>query len=238
MHIFEREVNGCRYRIAAQSVWDTERGRSVARQVVLGPAASPPTADLGGTRTVGTRSVGDVGALVWVAEQLDLVGHIDRACGGVGAKNGPSVGELVGGVDIDALYAQFVASPNQTFAAGTYDDVGWGDWSSSDLVTTYVTGDLRLAGTGSGAGVLVVDGDLDVTGEFEFAGIIIVTGDVRFTGGGSGTHLWGSLMTKGSAEVDVSGSAEIIYSSVVLDTLETSITTNSGYSTVYYGERN
>ena len=95
MHVFEREVNGHRYRIAAQSVWDSTRGRSVARQVVLGPAAAPPVADLGATRTVGTQAVGDVGALVWVTEQLDLIAHIDRACGDLGARNGPSVGELV-----------------------------------------------------------------------------------------------------------------------------------------------
>ena len=94
VHIFEREVGGHRYRIAAQSVWDPVRGRSVARQVVLGPVALPPVVDLRATRTVGTRGVGDVGALVWVAEQLDLVAHIDRACGALGAKNGPSVGEL------------------------------------------------------------------------------------------------------------------------------------------------
>src|SRR6202158_4127495 len=94
MHIFEREVNGHRYRIAAQSVWDSKEGRSVARQVVLGPAEPPPLADLRATHTVGTRALGDVGALVWVAEQLDLVGHIDRACGNLGAKGGPSVGEL------------------------------------------------------------------------------------------------------------------------------------------------
>jgi transposase len=94
MHIFERNVNGRRYRIAAQSVWDSARGRSVARQVVLGPADSPSVADLGATRTVGTQAVGDVGALIWVAEQLDLIEHIDRACGDLGAKNGPSVGEL------------------------------------------------------------------------------------------------------------------------------------------------
>lgn len=94
MHVFEREVNGHRYRIAAQSVWDADRGRSVARQVVLGPAAPPPVADLRATRTVGTRALGDVGALIWVAEQLDLVAHIDRACGKLGAKGGPSVGEL------------------------------------------------------------------------------------------------------------------------------------------------
>ena len=78
MHIFEREVNVHLYRIAAQSVWDVHKGRSVARQVVLGPVAAPPIADLSATRTVGTRAVGDVGALVWVAEQLDLIGHIDR----------------------------------------------------------------------------------------------------------------------------------------------------------------
>jgi len=95
MHIFEREMRGRHYRIAAQSVWDSARNRSVARQVVLGPADSPPKAELGETRTVGTRAVGDVGALLWVAEQLDLVEHIDRACAGHGAKDGPSVGEMV-----------------------------------------------------------------------------------------------------------------------------------------------
>ncbi len=100
MHVFEREVKGHRYRIAAQSVWDPARGRSVARQVVLGPAAAPPTADLGATRTVGTRAVGDVGALVWIAEQLDLVGHIDRACKDLGAGDGPSIGELAVAVAI------------------------------------------------------------------------------------------------------------------------------------------
>ncbi len=96
MHIFERVVDGRRYRIAAQSVWDARQKRSVARQVVLGPADLAPSADLGATCTVGTRAVGDVGALLWVAEQLDLVGHIDRACGlGHGAKNGPTLGEMV-----------------------------------------------------------------------------------------------------------------------------------------------
>jgi transposase len=100
MHVFEREVNGRRYRIAAQSVWDPVGGRSVARQVVLGPATAAPVADLAATRTVGTRAVGDVGALIWVAEQLDLIGHIDRACGNVGAKDGPSVGELAVAVAI------------------------------------------------------------------------------------------------------------------------------------------
>jgi len=38
--------------------------------------------------------------LIWVAEQLDLIGHIDRACGNLGAKSGPSIGELAVAVAI------------------------------------------------------------------------------------------------------------------------------------------
>jgi len=100
MHVFERDVNGRRYRIAAQSVWDPVRGRSVARQTVPGPATAAPVADLSATRTVGTQAIGDVGALIWVAEQLDLIGQIDRACGNLGATGGPSVGELAVAVAI------------------------------------------------------------------------------------------------------------------------------------------
>src|SRR6266851_8525107 len=95
MNIFEREVGGRRYRIASQSVWDPGRQRPFARQAVLGPADPPPVADLALVRTVGTQRVGDVGALVWVAEQLDLIGLIDRACGQKGPEDGPTVGEIV-----------------------------------------------------------------------------------------------------------------------------------------------
>lgn len=95
MNIFEREVGGRRYRIASQSLWDPVRQRPFARQAVLGPADAPPVADLGLTRTVGARRLGDVGALVWVAEQLDLVRLIDQACGVQGPANGPTVGEMV-----------------------------------------------------------------------------------------------------------------------------------------------
>lgn len=95
MNVFEREVGGRRYRIAAQSLWDSVRQRPFARQIVLGPADAAPVADLSLTRTVGTKRVGDVGALVWVAEQLDLVKLIDKACGIQGPTQGPTVGEMV-----------------------------------------------------------------------------------------------------------------------------------------------
>jgi len=95
MNIFEREVGGRRYRIASQSVWDPVRQRSFARQAVLGPADPPPVADLGLTRTVGARRVGDVGALAWVSEQLELIKLIDQACGVTAPANGPAIGEMV-----------------------------------------------------------------------------------------------------------------------------------------------
>jgi len=95
MNIFERQVGGRRYRIASQSLWDPAKQRPFARQAVLGSADPAPVADLGSTRTVGTRLVGDIGALVWVAEQLDLIRLIDQACGLKAPRGGPTVGEMV-----------------------------------------------------------------------------------------------------------------------------------------------
>ena len=95
MNIFERCVGGRRYHIASQSLWDSARQRPFARQAALGPADAPPVADLALTRTIGTRRVGDAGALVWVAEQLDLVKLVDQACGLRKPADGPTVGEMV-----------------------------------------------------------------------------------------------------------------------------------------------
>jgi hypothetical protein len=95
MNFFERTIGGRRYRIASQSEWDPARQRPFARQAVLGPADPPPVVDLGLVHTIGTRRIGDVGALVWVAEQLDLVKLIDRACALSAPTEGPTVGEMV-----------------------------------------------------------------------------------------------------------------------------------------------
>src|ERR1700682_1423562 len=95
MNIFVRQVGGRRYRIASQSVWDPAKQRPFARQAVLGSADPAPVADLGMTRTIGTRLVGVMGPLVWVAEQLDLIKLIDQACGLKPPRGGPTVGEMV-----------------------------------------------------------------------------------------------------------------------------------------------
>jgi transposase len=95
MNVFERQVGGRRYRVASQSLWDSAKQRPFARQAVLGPADPPPVVDLASTRTVGSRRIGDVGALVWVAEQLDLIKLIDQAFGLAGPTDGPTLGEMV-----------------------------------------------------------------------------------------------------------------------------------------------
>jgi len=105
LNIFEREVGGRRYRIASQSVWDPGRQRPFARQAVLGPADPPPVADLASVRTIGAQRIGDVGALIWVAEQLDLIGLIDRACGQEGPEGGPTIGEMVVAVAVQRACA-------------------------------------------------------------------------------------------------------------------------------------
>lgn len=105
MHFFERLVDGRLYRVVAQSVWDPRKQQPVSRQVLLGPADPPPVADLARTHTVGTKRVGDTGALGWVAEQLDVVRLIDEACGAAGPAKGPSVGELALGVALQRACA-------------------------------------------------------------------------------------------------------------------------------------
>lgn len=105
MHFFERVVDGRLYRVVAQSVWDPRKQQPVSRQILLGPADPPPVADLAKTRTVGTKRVGDTGALGWVAEQLDVVRLIDEACGVAGLAKGPSVGELALGVALQRACA-------------------------------------------------------------------------------------------------------------------------------------
>jgi len=95
VYFSEKVVGARRYRVAAQAVWDAKAGQAYSRQVVLGPAGPPPRVELSETRTVGRRRVGDVGALVWVAEQLDVVGVINRACGWSGGPKAVSIGEMI-----------------------------------------------------------------------------------------------------------------------------------------------
>lgn len=115
MNVFEREINGRRYRIASQSVWDPKLQRPFARQAVLCSADPPPVADLGSVRTAGRHRIGDAGALAWVAEQLDLVRLIDHACESSRPAEGPTVGEMVLAVAVQRACAPAAKCHLQAF---------------------------------------------------------------------------------------------------------------------------
>ncbi len=152
----------------------------------------------------------------------------------------PSLGET-DPVDVSALVSEFMSVSTNPVTAGTYSNITWGDWNSSQLEVTTVEGDLHLTGNGSGAGVLVVDGDLTIAGDFTFNGLILVRGDVRLTGGGSSVHVYGSVLVTESfnaidSELSVLGTADLFYSSETLNAAQTLINGNPDYVAVYYDE--
>ena len=91
MYFFERVRKGRRFLFVGETEWDAAKQRPRARQIELGPIDSPTGVDLSKTETVGRRRVGDVGALVWVAEQLGVARLIDSCCPSSG--DGPSIGK-------------------------------------------------------------------------------------------------------------------------------------------------
>jgi len=105
MYFFERRVGGRLYRVVAQAVWNPRTKQPVSRQVLLGPADPAPVANLAKTCTLGTKRVGDVGALSWVAEKLDLVRLINEACDQAAGTQGPTVGELAVAVAVQRACA-------------------------------------------------------------------------------------------------------------------------------------
>lgn len=119
MHFFEREVDGRGYRIVAESVWDPVAKRSVSRQVVLGPSDPSCVADLAESEKVGEMRLGDVGALSWVAEQVDAVGIINRVCKQVCPAGDVMLGEMVVAVAIQRACAPGPKRDLAEFLAGS-----------------------------------------------------------------------------------------------------------------------
>lgn len=157
---------------------------------------------------------------------------------GAGATD-PSIGESTEVIDIDALFANFQGKADRTVGTGTHSNVSWGN--SSNYEITYASGDLQLTGTGTGAGILLVDGSLHMSGQFTWEGLVIVRGDVRQTGGGSGTHVYGTLMMSSTfsliddPDLTVTGSADIVYSSEAINKTQTMLNSKPGnaYAVLY-----
>jgi hypothetical protein len=104
-----------------------------------------------------------------------------------------------------------------------------GDYANRKGVIAHATGDLKVHGETTGAGILIVDGDLDIDGHFEFAGLILVHGNVSFQGGGGAKELYGAMLLWGKdppgaphEDLEINGTVQIEYSSQGLDIASTS----------------
>lgn len=136
----------------------------------------------------------------------------------------PSV-RTVNGIDVDSLLTDYAPLASVTYQGpdDVLGDVTLGNRTALLPQVTYAKGDLKLAGTTTGCGMLLVEGDLEITGAFDFAGVIVVGGNTSFRPDPGVTQvLWGALATVATVsgeDVEIGGDATIQYSSSVLTTV-------------------
>ena len=91
---------------------------------------------------------------------------------------------------------------------------------SPPLALTLVTGDLAIASTALGRGLLLVDGLLDITGTFAFNGVIVASAGIRIATGAR-LDVAGSIWLGNGAALVVDGDARVAARADALDAAET-----------------
>ncbi len=135
---------------------------------------------------------------------------------GVGAE--PAVTSSPIDLDLQAMADQYSTMASVVLGGGTYSNVAWGDYDNYEVV--WCQGDMHTSGACTGGGLLIVDGDFDCSGQFLWYGLVLVLGDINFTGGGSGIHIYGSVLAQGGVSQQVvGGNADVLYSSAALSRL-------------------
>jgi hypothetical protein len=135
-----------------------------------------------------------------------------------GAGGSPSVTDTNIDLDLEAIRDQYAPLADIVVPGGNYSNLDWGD--NFDYHIAHCTGDLHVSGQLTGGGILIIDGDLFCSGQMTWYGLVVVLGDITFTGGGQGTHIYGSVMVQGGiTQQTVSGNADIKYSSLALSRL-------------------
>ncbi len=185
--------------------------------------------ELSGNDTEMDGSAGDEPARPAVGVAGDPQGIIDQIAGNqrdkiIGSLPNPAIGQTE---PLDPQVYQDLIEPAATVrwdADFTSYSGPIGKLNPMKPVVAYCSGDLKLHGMTTGAGVLFVDGDLILDGHFEYAGVIFVRGNVSFQGGGGGKQLHGALVLWGqgdpeSPDLEISGTVQVEYCSGVLDQL-------------------
>ena len=103
MHTFSRTINGREYRILEVTERVPGKKNPVTRQVSLGPVADGELIDPSRCEEVGHRRVGDVAALIGIAEELGVLDAFDEVAPREGS--GPSLGEMILAVAVQRVCA-------------------------------------------------------------------------------------------------------------------------------------
>ncbi len=156
----------------------------------------------------------------------------------IGSGSPPSVA-TVADVDMSATIATLSVLATKVFNGPDDSYSGaLGDFTNRIPIITHAKGNLKLNGSSSGCGILIVDGDVDFNGSIDFAGVLYVTGAVRFNGGGGGKNLRGALLTLGAVtgtDVTINGSVDLRYSSEAMTVINTKL--SSGVSLVCWKQQ-
>lgn len=103
MHTFSRTINGRSYRILQVSERIPGKAHPVSRQISLGPVTDDEPVDPSRCEVVGHKRVGDVAALIAVAEELGVLDAFETAVPATGG--GPSLGEMIMAVALQRVCA-------------------------------------------------------------------------------------------------------------------------------------
>lgn len=147
----------------------------------------------------------------------------------VGSLPDPAIGQT-GALSFDdhlALLAP-LASMEWDGAASSYSGE-IGDYANRKGEIAHASGDLKIHGTTTGAGILIVEGDLELDGHFTFAGLVLVRGNVSFQGGGGVKELHGAMLVWGedgtgtpTEDLEINGTVQVAYSTEGLEIASTS----------------
>jgi len=196
--------------------------------------------DLNGAKTGdtvwGIGVAGDPGAILnQLGKQQD-----DNIVGTGGQRSVSSVDTI----DFNQLVDDAVRSANVRLESGAVEKPSApGEWGTLDTpAILFGSGDIKISGGGSGAGVIVVDGNLTISGNFEWHGLLIARGEIIFSGGGGTKRITGGVVVErdvlsgtsgatssgfGSGDLAINGTVDILFSKDTLSIINKAFATYS-----------
>ena len=136
--------------------------------------------------------------------------------GGSVVQGSPALSTTATNYNLPGLNGSIRNSVDNLLASGTWNrDLG--SAATGDYQVSYCTGDLRVTGSMTGAGILLVGGDLAVAGDMRWDGLVVVLGDFITSGS---SMINGAVIQGPDAEtIDLRGESVVRFSTEALSQL-------------------